>query len=72
MSTARELAAWLIGWLGAGLVAAATLWLWLWSWEHDLEWRDAAFPGLGVAALAIGALLRPRRRNRRESRLPQS
>jgi peptidoglycan/LPS O-acetylase OafA/YrhL len=53
------------GWsarLGAGVFAAATLWLLLWRLENDLQWRDAAFPGIGVAMLLAGALLLPRSR----------
>jgi len=59
---ARDLGAWLLMWLGAGVVVAATMWLSLWRLENELQWRDAAFPGIGVAMLLAGALLRPRAR----------
>ena len=49
-------------WLGAGVVVAATMWLSLWRLENGLQWRDAAFPAIGVAMLLAGALLRPRSR----------
>ena len=49
-------------WLGAGVVVAATMWLSLWQLENELQWRDAAFPAIGVALLLAGALLRPRSR----------
>ena len=62
MSVARELGAWLLVWLGAGVVVAAALWLSLWRLENELHWRDAAFLGIGVALLVAGALLRPRAR----------
>ena len=62
MSVARDLGAWLLMWLGAGVVVAATMWLSLWRLENELQWRDAAFPGIGVAMLLAGALLRPRAR----------
>jgi hypothetical protein len=62
VSVARHLGAWLLMWLGAGVFAAATLWLLLWRLENDLQWRDAAFPGIGVAMLLAGALLLPRSR----------
>ena len=61
MSVTRELAAWLLCMLGAGVVIAATLWLCLWRLENELQWGDAAFPGIGVALVTIGVLLRPRR-----------
>ena len=59
---ARDLGAWLLMWLGAGVVVAAALWLSLWRLENQLQWRDAAFLGIGVAMLLAGALLRPRSR----------
>lgn len=62
MSVARELGAWLLVWLGVGVVVAAALWLSLWRLENELQWRDAAFPGIGVALLVAGAALRPRAR----------
>jgi len=62
VSVARDLGAWLLMWLGAGVVVAATMWLSLWRLENELQWRDAAFPGIGVAMLLAGALLRPRAR----------
>ena len=62
MSVARDLSAWLLMWLGAGVVVAATMWLSLWRLENELQWRDAAFPAIGVALLLAGALLRPRSR----------
>ena len=62
MSVARELGAWLLMWLGAGVVVAATMWLSLWRLENELHWRDAAFPGIGVALVVAGAALRPRAR----------
>ncbi len=62
MSVARDLGAWLLMWLGAGVVVAATMWLSLWRLENELQWRDAAFPGIGVALVVAGAALRPRAR----------
>lgn len=62
MSVARDLGAWLLMWLGAGVVVAAALWLSLWRLENGLQWRDAAFPAIGVAMLLAGASLRPRSR----------
>ena len=62
MSVARDLGAWLLMWLGAGVVVAAALWLSLWRLENELQWRDAAFPAIGVAMLLAGASLRPRSR----------
>lgn len=59
---ARELGAWLLVRLGVGVVVAAALWLSLWRLENELQWRDAAFPGIGVALLVAGAALRPRAR----------
>lgn len=60
MSAARELGAWLLVWLGAGVVVAAALWLSLWRLENELQWRDAAFLGIGVTLVVAGAALRPR------------
>ena len=62
MSVARDLSAWLLMWLGAGLVVAAALWLSLWRLENELQWRDAALPGIGVALVIAGAALRPHAR----------
>jgi hypothetical protein len=62
VSVARELGAWLLVRLGVGVVVAAALWLSLWRLENELQWRDAAFPGIGVALLVAGAALRPRAR----------
>jgi hypothetical protein len=62
VSVARDLGAWLLMWLGAGVVVAATMWILLWRLENELQWRDAAFPAIGVAMLLAGALLRPRAR----------
>ena len=62
MSLARELGAWLLVRLGAGVVVAAALWLSLWRLENVLQWRDAAFVGIGVALVVAGAALRPRAR----------
>jgi hypothetical protein len=59
VSVARDLGAWLLMWLGAGVVVAATMWLSLWRLENELQWRDAAFPGIGVALVVAGAALRP-------------
>lgn len=62
MSVARDLGAWLLMWLGAGVVVAATMWLSLWRLENELQWHDAALPGIGVALVVAGAALRPRAR----------
>lgn len=62
MSVARDLGAWLLMWLGAGVVVAAALWLSLWRLENELQWRDAAFLGIGVALVIAGAALRPHAR----------
>ena len=62
MIVVRELGAWIRVWLGAGVVVAAALWLSLWRLENELQWRDAAFLGIGVALVVAGALLRPRAR----------
>ncbi|MEY2716324.1 MAG: hypothetical protein RIT24_2667 [Planctomycetota bacterium] len=62
MSVARELGAWLLVWLGVGVVVAAALWLSLGRLENELQWRDAACPGIGGALLVAGAALRPRAR----------
>lgn len=62
MSVARDLGAWLLMWLGAGVVVAAALWLSLWRLENELPWRDAAFLGIGVALVIAGAALRPHAR----------
>ena len=62
MSVARDLGAWLLMWLGAGVVVAATMWLSLWRLENELQWRDAAFLGIGVALVIAGAALHPRAR----------
>jgi len=62
VSVARDLGAWLLMWLGAGVVVAAALWLSLWRLESELQWRDAALPGIGVALVIAGAALRPHAR----------
>ena len=59
---ARDLGAWLLMWLGAGVVVAAALWLLLWRLENELHWRDAALPGIGFALVIAGAALRPHAR----------